>query len=211
MKPKISLLPPQGILLAAECMTLNEAKYPDPVWETMTVYQHVNASLRHLFEFLKGERDPETGMSHLVHACCRILMAVSREVDAERQLQQDADEHLEVLEPTRIDASLLPQLNEAAPWWVPQDQDEKWIDEFDSKHFGALRNAHPERSEGVDSFSPLEWDAAAKATKPLWAHQTSEGDTTRSSLSGTLRFQGSVVDKLALYDAALRHSTKDSE
>lgn len=182
-KPKVSLLPAQGVLLAAECMTLNEEKYPDPVWETMSVYQHVDASLRHLFEFLKGERDPETGMSHLVHACCRILMAVSREVDAERDHQQGADEHLEVL------ASATPPAASEEPVymnprWEITPEYEKWVEEQDRKFYGVP----------INSIAPLQWEQAARSTKPLWTHNTPSGDTTR-------------ID----YEAALRLSTRDSE
>lgn len=223
MKSRPDFLPPKALLLAGDVMAMNETKHPGNPWKTIPTEEHVAAALRHIYGHLDGERDPETGMSHLVHACCRVLMAVSREVDAERDHQQAADEHLEVLEPLRRDEAppaasdgppdvvyMNPRwVEEVArePWWTPQDQDQQWIDSFDEAHFRPLA-PQPDRASfanirpysfypaerGIDDFLPIDWDKAALNTKPLWSHHTPSGDTTR-------------ID----YEAALRQSHRDSE
>ena len=38
----------------------------------------LNAAMRHIISFARGEdKDPESGLSHLAHACCCILMLMT--------------------------------------------------------------------------------------------------------------------------------------
>lgn len=89
MKSQITLLPPKGILAAAEVMTLANTpnKHLDEKWRTMTPATHVDAALRHLYAWLSGEsRDPELGTSHLANASVRLLMASERELDERERI-----------------------------------------------------------------------------------------------------------------------------
>lgn len=89
MKSQITLLPPKGILAAAEVMTLANTpnKHLDEKWRTMTPATHVDAALRHLYTWLSGEsRDPELGTSHLANASVRLLMASERELDERERI-----------------------------------------------------------------------------------------------------------------------------
>ena len=55
-----------------------QAKHPEDDWDERDVYHHVSHAFLHLVDyFFKGiRRDPETGESPLLHAACRLLMAV---------------------------------------------------------------------------------------------------------------------------------------
>lgn len=89
MKTQISLLPPKGILAAAEVMTLANTphKHLDEKWKRMSPTTHVDAALRHLYAWLSGEGcDPELGTSHLANAAVRLLMSCERELDEQERI-----------------------------------------------------------------------------------------------------------------------------
>lgn len=81
MKADYHLLPWGGVESVAILMTLmGQWKYKEPKWKTIGTTEHVNAAIRHIRGWLAEEEDEESGMSHLVHAATRLLMAVEREM-----------------------------------------------------------------------------------------------------------------------------------
>lgn len=87
MKTKVSLIPADALIRVADLLTkAGQGKHSDEKWKTMTVENHVNATLRHILHHLSGETvDTEFCHTHLVHAAARLLMAVAlQKVDVGR-------------------------------------------------------------------------------------------------------------------------------
>jgi Domain of unknown function (DUF5664) len=77
-KPMLALLPIQGIIEQAKCMTYGAKKYGPYNWQNgLEISRLISAALRHIFQFLSGEDlDGESGLSHLGHSLCNIGMAI---------------------------------------------------------------------------------------------------------------------------------------
>lgn len=75
-KPRMELLPPVALEEVAKVLTFGASKYGAWNWAGGIVYSRLaGAALRHIFAWLRGEQtDPESGISHLGHAACCILM-----------------------------------------------------------------------------------------------------------------------------------------
>lgn len=75
-KPRMELLPMDALIGVAEVLTFGAKKYSDRNWEQgMDWGRFQGALLRHMAAFSQGEdNDPETGLPHLDHAACCILM-----------------------------------------------------------------------------------------------------------------------------------------
>lgn len=75
-KPRVDLLPFSALLKVAEVFGYGAEKYGDRNWELgMRWGRLLAASLRHLYAFAEGEdEDPESGLPHLAHAACDVLM-----------------------------------------------------------------------------------------------------------------------------------------
>lgn len=80
-KPDMSLLSSIGLFKVAQVMTHGKKKYSANNWRQGLAYTRLlAASLRHIFQYLGGEsKDPETGISHLAHAVCGLLMILEFE------------------------------------------------------------------------------------------------------------------------------------
>jgi hypothetical protein len=80
-KPDMSLLSSIAITRIAEVMTYGKKKYSANNWRGGIVFSRlVGAALRHIFAWLGGEsKDPETGLSHLAHASCCLMMLLEFE------------------------------------------------------------------------------------------------------------------------------------
>lgn len=80
-KPDMSLLSSIAITKIAEVMTFGKRKYSAENWRGGIGYKRLlAAALRHIFAYLGGESsDPESGMSHLAHAACCIMMLLEFE------------------------------------------------------------------------------------------------------------------------------------
>jgi hypothetical protein len=65
----------------AEVMTYGKKKYSAHNWRGGLSYSRLlAAALRHIFAYLGGEsKDPETGLSHLGHASCCLMMLLEFE------------------------------------------------------------------------------------------------------------------------------------
>lgn len=77
-KPEFSLLPPWALESVAKVLTFGAQKYEIDNWKYVEngAQRYKNAALRHLNDYMKGEKfDQETGLNHLAHAvCCLMFM-----------------------------------------------------------------------------------------------------------------------------------------
>jgi hypothetical protein len=75
-KPDFSLLSPEAIEQIAAVMTFGKKKYAAHNWRLGISNSRLIASaLRHIFAYLRREDlDPESGLSHLAHAGCCVMM-----------------------------------------------------------------------------------------------------------------------------------------
>lgn len=79
-KPKLSLLYKAFVEQTALARMYGLTKYPDAEnWRTTDPSDHFSAALRHIFAHLAGEEnDPESGVSHLGHACANLMFEMER-------------------------------------------------------------------------------------------------------------------------------------
>ena len=80
-KLRMELLPPEFLEATASILTFGAKKYDDRNWEKGMAWSRVyGALMRHLWSWWKGDvSDPETGKSHLWHACCCLAFLVTYE------------------------------------------------------------------------------------------------------------------------------------
>jgi len=71
-------MPPRALDSVVEILTYGAAKYADRDWEKGIEWGRLfGAAQRHLWSFWRGEDiDPESGLPHLSHAACNILMLI---------------------------------------------------------------------------------------------------------------------------------------
>jgi hypothetical protein len=81
-KPDYSLLPPLPIDEVAKVWTFGKKKYASYNWAKGFAWSRpLAAALRHIFAFLRGEdRDPESGLLHLAHAICCLMMVIEFQI-----------------------------------------------------------------------------------------------------------------------------------
>ena len=81
-KVDMSLLSSTAITKIAEVLTFGKKKYSAHNWRNGLSHSRLMAaSLRHLFAHLSGETiDPESGLSHLAHAACCVMMLIELSV-----------------------------------------------------------------------------------------------------------------------------------
>jgi len=88
-KPMIGLVPLRAVWEVAKVMSFGAQKYDAFNWKGGIKYMRlINAALRHIIQFTEGEdTDSESGLSHLAHAACCILMLLEMTMD-----RQDLDD-----------------------------------------------------------------------------------------------------------------------
>lgn len=76
-KPMMALLSPWWIEGVSAVLTYGAKKYAADNWrDGLSIRRLLSACLRHVFAFIRGEdNDPETGLSHLLHASCCLMFA----------------------------------------------------------------------------------------------------------------------------------------
>jgi len=89
-KPIIGLVPPRAIIEVAKVMTYGAKKYDAFNWCKGLKYLRLySAAQRHLLSWVCGvDKDEETGISHLAHACCNLMMII----DFEKTGRTDLDD-----------------------------------------------------------------------------------------------------------------------
>lgn len=77
-KPPAALIPPRAALEVAAVLGFGASKYGAHNWrQGISTNRLMSAALRHQLAFLAGEdTDPESGLSHLAHAACGLLMLI---------------------------------------------------------------------------------------------------------------------------------------
>jgi hypothetical protein len=80
-KVDMDLLSPYALEKIASVMTYGKQKYGRDNWRGGIVYSRLLAAvMRHINSYRKGETfDPETGLSHLSHASCGLMMLLEFE------------------------------------------------------------------------------------------------------------------------------------
>lgn len=80
-KPDMSLLSSIALFKIAEVMSYGKKKYTAHNWRGGFVWSRpLAAAARHLYAYIGGEdNDPETGLSHLAHACCCLFFVLEFE------------------------------------------------------------------------------------------------------------------------------------
>lgn len=75
-KPRTDLLPFDALAGVSAVLAYGANKYAERNWERgMSWGRMLGAALRHLFAWASGEdTDPESGLPHLDHAACCVLM-----------------------------------------------------------------------------------------------------------------------------------------
>jgi hypothetical protein len=80
-KPDMSLLSSVALSKVAEVMSYGKQKYTAHNWRGGFAWSRpLAAAARHLYSYIGGEdKDPETGLSHLAHACCCLFFVLEFE------------------------------------------------------------------------------------------------------------------------------------
>lgn len=83
-KPAMHLLPFEALTEVSKVYAFGAAKYNDHNWRLGFAWSRLlAAAIRHIFAWAAGEdKDPESGLSHLVHAAFNILSLISFELTA---------------------------------------------------------------------------------------------------------------------------------
>lgn len=78
-KPRWDLMPFDALDEVVRVMAYGAAKYKPRDWEAGALFSlYFAACCRHMFAWWAGEdKDPESGLSHLAHAACCILMLLT--------------------------------------------------------------------------------------------------------------------------------------
>lgn len=78
-KPGIALIPGEAIIEIAKAYDFGAKKYSAHNWRQGFEWLRISsAALRHIFAWISGEdKDPESGLSHLAHACCNLMMLIT--------------------------------------------------------------------------------------------------------------------------------------
>ena len=100
-KPRMELLPTEGLVEWARAMTFGADKYGDHNWRKGMAWTRVLGSLsRHLTAFSAGEdRDAESGVNHMAHVMCNAAFLLNYD---KHQTQFDDRYKLPVEEPAVI-------------------------------------------------------------------------------------------------------------
>lgn len=80
-KIRMELIPPEMMEAVGDILTFGAKKYADRNWEHgMQWSRPFGALMRHMWAWWGGEdKDPETGRSHLWHACACIAFLIAYE------------------------------------------------------------------------------------------------------------------------------------
>ena len=75
---RCDLLPASATLAVAKVLAYGAAKYGDNNWRAISLQDHLNHVLTHIFAYLAGDESDE----HLEHATCRMVMALEKGIEA---------------------------------------------------------------------------------------------------------------------------------
>lgn len=80
-KPRMDLIPPEAVFALAEILNYGASKYSDRNWENGMKWGRMFAAMmRHAWAWwMREDKDPETGKSHMWHVLCCAAMLVAYE------------------------------------------------------------------------------------------------------------------------------------
>lgn len=80
-KTEYGLIPPLAFKLTADVMTFGAKKYSANNWiHVKPKIRYFNAAMRHMWVWFSGEKnDPESGIHHLAHAICCLMMLLEHD------------------------------------------------------------------------------------------------------------------------------------
>lgn len=92
-KPMLDLISPAMVMEVGRVLTFGAQKYDAHNWRKGITYSRlIAAALRHIFKWLAGrDQDSESGLSHLAHAVCCLMMII--EFQAEGRDDELDDRH----------------------------------------------------------------------------------------------------------------------
>lgn len=90
VKVQPNLLPWNSIMEVGKLMTMmcdtNGGKHSKDQWKQVSIESHMDAAIRHYAEWHSGKlKDEESKLNPLVHMACRLLMALSNELEKESE------------------------------------------------------------------------------------------------------------------------------
>lgn len=91
-KTRLGLLPPLAIESVGRVLTFGAEKYAKDNWKYVdgAVERYLDASLRHIFAYLRDEQDdPESGEHHLAHAVCCLMFVLDLDLAQDQQSEED--------------------------------------------------------------------------------------------------------------------------
>ncbi len=82
-KAKLDLIPYKALVKVAEVREYGIKKYKDDQgWKSVAQKDFAVATLRHIYKWINGEQlDDESGLHHLHHAACSIMLAIGQDDD----------------------------------------------------------------------------------------------------------------------------------
>ncbi len=88
-KVQLELIPPEALYEIGKVLTFGAKKYDAHNWrQGMKWTRLIGACLRHIFSWLsplESDTDPESGLNHLAHAGCCIVMLLSYQQGGESE------------------------------------------------------------------------------------------------------------------------------
>jgi len=78
-KPRIDLIPMEGLTEIGRVMSHGAGKYGENTWQGLSDFEnrYFAAAMRHMIAWKQGEKiDPESGISHLGHAATNIFFLI---------------------------------------------------------------------------------------------------------------------------------------
>lgn len=75
-KPRFSLLPTNAIWQVAQVAEFGAVKHGEYKHEATPPFEYMNKALRHLFQAMNTELDPESGLKHVAHAALDCILAL---------------------------------------------------------------------------------------------------------------------------------------
>lgn len=81
-KPRLGLVPFKALKQISEVREFGINKYgnDDTNWKKVDKVEFIHAALRHIYKHLHEDKvDEESGLTHLAHATCSLVLAISLE------------------------------------------------------------------------------------------------------------------------------------
>lgn len=80
-KPRLGLIPYKALAEIAGIREYGIKKYGDDTgWKTVNKEEYLHAALRHINKYFSGkEIDEESGLKHISHAACSLVLALGLE------------------------------------------------------------------------------------------------------------------------------------